>query len=326
MSRSGSGSKDWDLEDYHEIPLSIIKVDERYDFDIYIKVKDSCRLFIAKCQLFTEQHARVLADGQMKLFASKEEWSRVMEYKTLHLSSILVDPDVSVEDKADIAFSTSMESISQIMDCKESRTVQHMEPMAEEMARLILSEEKVMNNLVWVSAHDHFTYQHSVRVGIYATALTMKLFSSRLTKAELSSLSEGYFLHDLGMAGVPLDILDKRGPLNPDEWLIIRMHPVWGFERLQETGHLSRESLEIVLSHHERSNGRGYPHGIASDAIPVYAKICALADVFESLTAVRPYRRPKDTYNALKIIHQEMSGEFDQEMLKAFILMLGPKN
>jgi HD-GYP domain-containing protein (c-di-GMP phosphodiesterase class II) len=312
-------------QDFLEIPLSIIKLNERYDFNIYIRVRESYRLFIAKCAVFSEQHARVMGIGNTKLYASREDWGKVQEYETLHLSSILIDPDVSVEDKADIAFSTSMESISRIMETRESRTVRHREPMAEDMAKLILTEEKVMDNLIWVSSHDHFTYQHSVRVGIYATALTMKLFGARLTRAELCSLSEGYFLHDLGMASVPHAIIDKRGPLDPEEWRIIRMHPVWGSEKLKEAGHLTPEALRVVLSHHERVGGKGYPHGIAGGEIPVYAKICALADVFEALTAVRPYRRPKDTYHALKIIQQEMAGEFDREMLKAFILMLGPR-
>jgi HD-GYP domain-containing protein (c-di-GMP phosphodiesterase class II) len=87
---------------------------------------------------------------------------------------------------------------------------------------------------------------------------------------------------------------------------------------------LTPENERIVLSHHERSTGKGYPHRVRE--VPIYTKICSLADVFESLTAVRPYRRPKDSYTALKIIQQEMSGEFELELLKAFILMLGPKS
>lgn len=310
-------------EGFREIPSSIFKFEERYDFDIYIKVKDQHRLLLAKSMLVSPQHLKIIEGGKMKLFATNADWRKVQEYETLHLSSILEDPDVSSLEKANLAISTSMESINEIMGSGESKSVRHMEPLAEDMARSILSEDRVMSNLVWVSIHDHFTYQHSVRVGLYATALTMKLFGDRLSRAEMCALSEGYFLHDVGMAQVPLAIIDKRGALTDEEWRIIRMHPIWGYEQLKEKGTLTPENEKIVLSHHERSTGKGYPHRVT--AVPIYTKICSLADVFESLTAVRPYRRPKDTFTALKIIQQEMAGEFGSELLKAFILMLGPR-
>jgi HD-GYP domain-containing protein (c-di-GMP phosphodiesterase class II) len=309
---------------YRELPLSLIKVNERYEFDIYARQMDRYLLFTLKNTPFTEHHASLMKGRGVKLLVAKEDWGKVVEYNTLQLCGILKDPDVSVRDKASMAVSTSMESIRRIMVSPVSRTVGHLEPMAEEMARLILSEDRIMSSLIWVSGHDHFTFQHSVRVGIYATALTLKLYGSRLSRRELQSLSEGYFLHDVGMARVPLSILDKKESLTIEEWLVIRMHPRWGYEAMIKTGQLTPESMEIVLSHHERKDGKGYPRRIKGDDIPLYAKVCALADMFESLTSARPYRDTRDTVSAIKIIHQEMAGEFSLEMLRAFILMLGP--
>jgi len=309
---------------FRDLPLSIMRINERYDFDIYLQIRGHYRLFAAKGALFTDQHTKLLKDGSIRLYVKDEEWGRVEEYQTNYLSRILADPAVDSHDKASVAYTASMKSIREIFQSVEPRTIQDVEKNAEEMVRLILSEDEVMENLIWIESHDHFTYQHSVRVGIYATALTIKLFSSKLTKQEMAALSAGYFLHDIGMAQVPMKILEKSSPLTPSEWGLIRMHPMWGYDRPLETGHLTPEAAAIVLSHHERHDGSGYPFAREGDGIPTYAKICAIADTFESLTASRPYRESIRPFHALKIMQQEMAQEFDAEMFKAFILLLGP--
>jgi len=313
-----------DQTGYREIPLSILKINERYEFDISFRIKEDYRLFAAKGACFTEAHGKILSSGDTRLYVHADDWGKVEECKVRLLSSILTDPKVSTKEKADIAYTTSMASIRKVFDETEARTIRHVEQNADEMVKLILSDGEVMNDLVWIKGHDHFTYQHSVKVGIYATALSLKLFASKLTRQELMSLSAGYFLHDIGMAQVPQNILDKRTPLNKEEWDIIRMHPLWGYDRLLEAGHLTPEAAAIVLSHHERHDGSGYPFNREGEGIPVYAKLCSIADVFEALTATRPYRKPKDPFQALKLMQQEMSKDFDAEIFKAFVMMLGP--
>ncbi|MCK9262872.1 MAG: HD domain-containing phosphohydrolase [Desulfomonilia bacterium] len=309
---------------FRDLPLSMMRINERYDFDIYLQIRGDYRLFAARGALFTDQHSKLLTDGSIRLYVKDDEWDRVEEYQTSYLSRILADPAVDSRDKASVAFTASMRSIREIFRSVEPRTIRDVEKNAEEMVRLILSEEEVMENLIWIESHDHFTYQHSVRVGIYATALTIKLFSDKLTKQGMAALSAGYFLHDIGMAQIPMRILEKSSPLTPSEWGLIRMHPMWGYDRLLETGHLTPEAAAIVLSHHERHDGSGYPFAREGDGIPAYAKICAIVDTFESLTAPRPYRESVKPFHALKIMQQEMAAEFDAEMFKSFILLLGP--
>jgi HD-GYP domain-containing protein (c-di-GMP phosphodiesterase class II) len=322
LHEPGKGS---DPSQYKELPLAIMRINERYDFDIYLQIKADYRLFAAKGALFTEQHSQLLKSGYTKLFVREADWDKVEEYKSQYLSSILTDPTVSSREKAEVAYDTSMKSIRDVFKSVESRTIKHVERNAETMVKLILSEDEVMDNLIWINTHDHYTYQHSVRVGIYATVLTLKLLGHTLNKDEMVALSSGFFLHDIGMADVPLKVLDKRAPLSPSEWGLVRQHPMWGFDRLLETGHLTPEAAAIVLSHHERHNGSGYPFSREGDGIPIYAKICAIADIFESLTAVRPYRQAKEPFEALRTMQNEMSQDFDPEVFRAFIHLLGPK-
>jgi HD-GYP domain-containing protein (c-di-GMP phosphodiesterase class II) len=325
MTRSGSSRSSGGHGEYRELPLYIMRINERYDFDIYLRIKADYRLFAAGGALFTEQHNLLLKSGNTKLYVRKDDWDKVEECKTRYSSSILTDPAVSTHDKADIAFVASMKSIRDVFKSTEPRTIKNVEENAQEMVKLLLAEEQVVSNLIWIESHDHYTYQHSVRVGIYSKALMLKLMGSRLTKEEMALMSMGFFLHDIGMAQIPMEILDKKTPLTIEEWKLIKMHPQLGYDRLLDAGYLKPEAAAIALLHHERHDGTGYPLQRVGEGISIYAKICALVDTFESLTAARPYRRRKDPFTALKIMQNEMIREFGPELFKEFIMLLGPK-
>ena len=141
----------------------------------------------------------------------------------------------------------------------------------------------------------------------------------------MTELSTAFFLHDIGMARVPVSILDKRDTLTPDEWDIVRKHPLWGHDKLVKARYLSDEAAAVVLYHHERCDGNGYPFRKREGEIPLYARICAIADTFEALTAGRPFRQPKTPFESLRIMQTEMADEFDPELFRAFVMLLGPE-
>ena len=205
------------------------------------------------------------------------------------------------------------------------RTISDVEKNADELVKIILSDDKVIEGLKLIETTDHFTYQHSVRVGIYATALLLKLMGDKLTRNQIKKLSTGYFLHDIGMTRIPMQIIEKPEQLSDFEWKLIRMHPIWGHESIRKTEFLSIEATNIILTHHERHDGSGYPNKSKGEEIPIYARMCTIADAFESLTAQRPYRKAYEPFEALRIMFQEMSQEFDPELFMAFVKILGPE-
>jgi HD-GYP domain-containing protein (c-di-GMP phosphodiesterase class II) len=125
------------------------------------------------------------------------------------------------------------------------------------------------------------------------------------------------------MTKVPRSVVDKEGPLTLSEWDVIRNHPLWGHDKLSKITTLTEGAASIVLYHHERCNGSGYPFKKTGGEIPIYAKICAIADTFESLTAKRPFRPSKTPFEALKIMQREMADEFDPGLFQAFVMLLG---
>ncbi len=137
------------------------------------------------------------------------------------------------------------------------------------------------------SQHDYYTYTHSVNVGVFYTALAVRYYSRNGNKLDLSmeKLSYGYFLHDIGKSRIPPRCPQQTGPLK-EEWVVMKMHPEWGYSILMETGHLTDEAAYIALQHHEQIDGSGYPFGKKGSSIHPCARICAGTNTFDALTSV----------------------------------------
>ncbi|HQG32787.1 MAG TPA: HD domain-containing protein [Deltaproteobacteria bacterium] len=309
---------------YREIPYPIVRMDVRSPMDVYVKVREDYRLFAAKGALFTAEHCRMFDRTALKLFVTARDHESADKLLESFLLDTLTDPQLNTKAKAEIIYSSSMDSIRKVFETTNIKTITELERLSGSMTRLILSDSRVMDDLISVTSHDHYTYQHSVKVGIYGTALSFSLFKDKIHEHNMAELSTAFFLHDIGMAKVPEKILDKRDPLTVSEWDILKRHPIWGHEKLVKANYLSDEANAIVLYHHERCDRNGYPFRKSGDEIPLYAKICAVADTFESLTSARPFRQSKTPFEALKIMQSEMAHEFDLDIFTAFIKLLGP--
>ena len=166
-----------------------------------------------------------------------------------------------------------------------------------------------------LEAKDPHTGHHAQRVQHYALALTEAVDPTLL---EDGSLEYGFLLHDTGKMAIPNQTLGKKGPLTSDEWALIRAHPQLGVEILEEVTLLQGGGLDVVLHHHERWDGGGYPDGLAGDAIPIGARIFALADALDAMTSDRPYRRALPWERSVDEILGETGRQFDPRVVKAF--------
>lgn len=133
----------------------------------------------------------------------------------------------------------------------------------------------------------------------------------------LGGLERGALLHDIGKAGIPAVILNKRGPLTTVEREIVSEHPVLGYRMIEGLGFLE-EAGEIVLCHHERFDGTGYPRGLAGRRIPLAARVFALADTLDAITSDRPYRRGRCFEEAFREIERVSGTQFDPAVVKVF--------
>ena len=133
---------------------------------------------------------------------------------------------------------------------------------------------------------------------------------------QLKVLNQAAMLHDIGKIGIPDSVLNKPGRLSDEEFAIIKEHPARGHRIIQNARSLQRE-IPGVLHHHERLDGSGYPDGLSGKAIPMDARIIAVADVFDALTSNRPYRHAWSVERALEIIDQEAGHKLDSDCVAA---------
>jgi HD-GYP domain-containing protein (c-di-GMP phosphodiesterase class II) len=169
-----------------------------------------------------------------------------------------------------------------------------------------------------IDAKDAYTHGHSFRVAKYSVAIGRYL---KVSDQELPDLEIAAYMHDLGKIGVPEAVLAKPGKLSAAEFEEIKKHPVLTNKILQPI-HLPEFIVNATLQHHERLDGRGYPLGLKGEEICLFAKIIAVADVFDALTSARPYRDAMTVEDALTILCQGIDAEFDREVVHAFFTAL----
>lgn len=138
-----------------------------------------------------------------------------------------------------------------------------------------------------------------------------------LTPHELLILERGVFLHDIGKIHIPDSVLLKPGLLSNAERSIMQQHPKIGYDMLRHNPLLT-DAAEIVLAHHERFDGSGYPLGLRGEHIPLGARICAITDTFDALTSIRPYRTPMSFQEACDYLASERGRYYDPEIVDMF--------
>ena len=167
---------------------------------------------------------------------------------------------------------------------------------------------------------DNETGLHVIRMSHYARILALAAGFSQRFADELFNAAP---MHDIGKIGTPDAVLLKPGKLDQDEWMLMQQHVLMGAEILGEhDSPLLQMARTIALYHHEKYDGSGYPHQIAGSAIPVEARIVAIADVFDALTSVRPYKKAWTVEEALALLEKEKGKHFDPELVDLFIAQL----
>jgi putative nucleotidyltransferase with HDIG domain len=183
-------------------------------------------------------------------------------------------------------------------------------------AELEESSNATLENLMTaLDLRDVETFGHSLTVAKYSQALAKILGITG--DAALDNIRKGALLHDIGKIAIPDAILKKPGRLSEAEWEKVRLHPVLGYGLIKEIK-LVKEIGNIILFHHERYDGAGYPKGLRGEAIPQEARIFALADALDAITSHRPYRKERDFRTARRDIQDNRGGQFDPAVVDAF--------
>ena len=191
-----------------------------------------------------------------------------------------------------------------------------IERCADLLVRDIMSKKKNLVQLTDIRLHDSYTFSHSVNVAVLSAMLGNLCGYS---KSKLQVITLGGLLHDIGKLAVPTFILNKPGALTADEFKIIRCHPSEGRRLLKELKLPIASILAIIaVQHHEHIDGSGYPHHIRGKSIHPYSRITAIADVYDALTSVRPYKKAYKPNVVYQMMMHNSPGHFDMDRLRLF--------
>lgn len=192
-------------------------------------------------------------------------------------------------------------------------------PIVEEISASVARNVHALISLVRLKTADDYTYMHSVAVCALMTALAREL---KLSENEVKQAGLAGLMHDMGKAGIPLQILNKPGSLTDTEFSVVREHPQLGHDMLVKANICDPVTLDVCLHHHEKMDGSGYPEKLTSDQISLFAKMGAICDVYDAVTSTRAYKPAWEPGMALRRM-ASWSGHFDPVVFKAFVKSLG---
>jgi putative nucleotidyltransferase with HDIG domain len=194
-------------------------------------------------------------------------------------------------------------------------------PLVSEIAASVWRNSGALVSLARLKSHDDYSYMHSVAVCALMISLARQLGQSEEQTREAGSAG---LLHDIGKAMMPLEVLNKPGKLTANEYELIKSHPVRGHELLASGIGVSALAMDVCLHHHERPDGKGYPHALSGDAVSQPARMGALCDVYDAITSNRPYKKGWDPAESVSMMAEwARAGQFDSTLFQSFVKSLG---
>lgn len=275
---------------------------------------------IASRKAHTIEAGQILSDMTItRLKAAEINGIYVDTYK----SKIRVISSINQEIRAE-AISGIHQLADNFMNSEKGVSKKDVEEISETTQKLInsLSSNKdILVNIADIKMYDDYTYHHSLSVAIMSIAIGLELGFNNFMLNELGTAG---LMHDIGKVSIPVEIITKPGRLTPEEFEIVKMHPVYAAQHLKERNIVSDNIYKGIIQHHEKIDGTGYPYHLKGKEIHPYARILAVADVYDALTSNRPYRTPNPPNEAIEYIMAGMGTQFDENILRAFLRKVAP--
>jgi len=314
-----------------EIKFEDILSGQFLPFALFIQIynKKTKRHYLRKISkentVFTSGLKDILQQRQLaSVFIREQDYSAFLEYFNAVKFSPGFQHQKIRDNKRLLLYGKAVEAVTDILsDPADNQNIKAAVDLVDGLFKTIVEDPVTYLDMFKLFKRDTTIFNHSANVCLLAVSFGVYL---ELQAKTVNTLGLGGLFHDVGMNRVDKRILEKKGPLTRWEWDEIKKHPERGFALLKSSLVVPVLSLRIIMEHHEKEDGSGYPRGLKGDQISKAAQICQIVDKFDSMTTTKPYRpvfRPTD---ALKRIYFEESSETHRAVIRKFIEFLGGKN
>lgn len=280
---------------------AIRRLDAVYPKDlIYVYKKQESLQIISTVELENDQKRRLKSDQIEMMAERKLKQKRKSVNRELNEMSDVIRNSI-------YNLNINMES---------PRTKEHINDLSKKLISEFDNYPQILENVMMARHIDDYLYRHSVNVSAISVMIGKWM---GLEDDEMEILAKAGILHDIGKIKVDQDVLNKPGKLTKDEFDMIKKHSAYGYEMIKELDYVGTDVSLAVLMHHEKEDGSGYPLGFTSNKISRYAKILAVADIFDAMTSNRVYHRKKSPFEVLEMFQKNSFGYLDLETVMVFI-------
>ncbi len=312
-------------EGFVPISLNSVRVDSITNFDLYIQLApDKPHVLYSERNIpFTEEARRRLIDNNVgQVFISANQRREYGRYVEKHLSEILNDEKTPTPEKAEILYGSAYGVVEDMLaNPQEDGSLVRTKEIVHHAVESMFADKIRLGHLLKVVSFDYYIYTHSVNVTAYAVALAQRV--GYRDPATLRELANGALLHDIGKSKIDPAINSCKGKLTEEQWEALKKHPTLGYEMLTKAGNLGEIALDLVLHHHEKLRGGGYPDGLKGDLISPFVRMVTIGDIFDALTTERSFQPARSSFEAFKIMHKENGADLDPHLLRVFVQIMG---
>ncbi len=301
------------LDKYMKIRLNSLPPGRKIPFDLFVTIGGRIIHYLRagdKISAVKLDHFERKAPEQFYILATERT-----NYQKF-VRDGLISPDLDTKQKALILRESTMVLVEELFERPDiENALKDARQVIEDFVAFMDSDAAAMVNLIGLSSHDFYTYNHSLDVSIYSLGLGQAV---GFRGQELKELGLGGLFHDIGKRYIPLEIICKNGPLSEEEWVLMQKHPQFGLKILTEHNALENV-VACAFEHHESLLGNGYPQKLSAEQIHPMARVVAVADTYDALTTKRSYNDPMRPTDAIELMTGKLNGKYDPEVMRALV-------
>ena len=320
---------------YLPIPLNHIPLNTLNQISVYLKARlgtepaedagEKYSLYSSGVVPFTEADRTRLRQNRVRfIYIRTADQPKLQRQLEACLATMAADRKTPSEEAAALVYETSFELMNEVLsDPTLSLSSDSVRNVCQAVSALVINHRGAFSHLFNAARHDFYTATHLVNVATWMVPIAYEM--GYRDDEELTRIGQAGLLHDLGKVRIAPEIIGKTGKLTDEEFTEMRQHAQFGYDIIKSAGWTDELICAVAQQHHERQDGSGYPGKLTGDQIHVVSRICAVADSFDAMTALRPYKdRALTVPEAMAILQSETPDKYDPNVVAALVRLIDP--